>query len=283
MVNLLVGSSQLDRIQLPNGLSVILSPEFQNCKLSSYQNYDKTQICGKLPVQLQKAYVEMWEKFSVEKQRELISCSVAELKKYDASVFKDNALEIKSKGSNNFNKLTLNERMLKLLLTMNSSDFELTTDIEAKLVDCLIEMRNSKGNTNFISSAVLQNVKEAMTIEHFVLNLLVQKLDNIYFKEVRLKEILSEETSVRKNKKRKRKKKPQEQKKCHSSYNEIGAINFQKSQKIKSEHDCSGEQNSIYKKTKTPMLMSEKKNSKEDKSEKLETEKVHSLCEIQRS
>lgn len=161
-----------------------------------------------MPIQLKEAYASMWLNLSPIKQESIIKTTINKIDEFSNFCFDNydhiNDLTDSSHPSKSLNSL---ERMFKMLLTLNNHRSLDKIDIKTIYFEKVMEVKNNLGNSNFIWSSIACNIKDAFSMEHFFMNLMIQQLDTLYFKTFIINELQAETVDDKKKTKKKKNKK----------------------------------------------------------------------------
>lgn len=155
----------------------------------------------------------MWKNLSQSKQENIIKSAINRMDEFNALCFGDadkDLLEISANGQ--MNLLDPLERMFKLIIVMCKPPVTDRSELKAYCFEKITEIHKTIGPTNFMWLSIACNLKEAFTLEHFFMNLMIQQLDALYFKTYVINELGTDnEDDKKKLKKKKNKKKKHKQ------------------------------------------------------------------------
>lgn len=193
---------------------------FSTCWLISYFNYNDKEIFSKLPTQKKEFYIDIWKGLPEEKKEGIIRSVVEQVSSYNSLCFEDNDKRLSDLDiySPKYNCLSDSERMLKMLLHFKRLPKLKKEDIKNYLIRRLLEKKNGSEGSVFAATSISCNIKAAIDIEHFFMNLIVEKLDRLYYIKYVIEDF--EEEPVNEKKKQKKRKKKKNKKKKEQKNNE---------------------------------------------------------------
>jgi len=184
---------------------------FETRILRFYFQRDEQETYSKMAIQLRDNYVEIWKNFPEARQTEMINKALNSIDNFSQLCFTDNHLDPKSGSEEKYHQLKEKEATFKLLLMLNRSRENDRRIIKANLQLGLSRKLDDKGGAGFIRSSVACNIRDALHLEHFIMSLLVEQLEEFYMGSIMLS-LIEEETDAKKKKQKKKKKKAKKQK-----------------------------------------------------------------------
>lgn len=187
---------------------------FSFCGLTSYDNYDKTEIHSQLPIVKRNEFVEIWKEMNGTQKEKLIKNAINKADSFNSICFDKNDSELKQKKK--FNGLSNKEKMFKLVLYLNKDKYEKEGDcidkekFKDRIFKKLVERRRENGNANFVLDSVNGEIKKDVYVENFFLACMSRELHSIHYNSLASEEneleILEKQRKLKKKNKRKRKK-----------------------------------------------------------------------------
>jgi len=174
-----------------------------------------------MPIQQKEAYASMWINLSPSKQENIIKAAISKVDEFNPICF-DSEIFYDELNSKPYNSITPLERMFKLILSLNSTKSLEKNEFKSYYFEKILETKKTIGNSNFIWSSIACNIKDAFTLEHFFMNLMIQQLDLLYFKTYVINELdIEHADDKKKNKKKKHKKKKVKESGCCEKHPEF--------------------------------------------------------------
>ena len=211
-----------------------------------------------MPIQKKECYIEIWKGLTEVQKENMIKGAVNQLDAFNDLCFVDNRKKLSDVETYNpkFTLLDGKEKMLKMLFHieyMSSKERVDRADRGSSIIDRLHFKRNilsaksreeykesilewimvkrgSLENSIFASTAIACNIKAATYVENFVMNLLVERLDRLYYTKYVISNIEEDKTvekKKKKNKKRKKNKKKNNKKEEKSEVEQVKEVEEQ--------------------------------------------------------
>ena len=190
---------------------------FEKKILSNWVKHKNNVSYSPLPTQLRINLEDIWESFEEPNKFKLIDEALNEIENYSQECFKNNFNFISSKLDEKYRFLTNNETIFKLLLGFRGYKISDSGYIKNDLKRKILHLYYEKGTLVFIRECITPNFFKCVNPEQFVMNLLFQKLENIY--KMSFLNELTNEPKIQKSKKKKNKKKKNKKLECSLELN----------------------------------------------------------------
>lgn len=173
---------------------------------------------SKMPIELREEYTDIWKSMAQEEKESMISIAIGQLDNYRNEAFKTHKMRVGTKTKEGekrrdpaIRNMSWDEVMFKnifmLIPSEQQKDYNLYNREQLKdLLERRIRYQSNVASTNFVYAALTPNLKDAMRIERFCMNIMIMYLHDRYIQK-NIDDLLEEETQereVRRGKKRRK-------------------------------------------------------------------------------
>ena len=161
-----------------------------------------------MPIQQREVYATIWKGLSTDKQETVVKTAVNKIDEFNSICFVDMDKNLEEISANKqLNLLNPLEKIFRLVLTLSKVNITAPAQLKTYCFDKIMDIHKNVGPSNFIWTAIACSVKDAFKLEHFFMNLMIQQLDDLYFKTYVINELDNDKEDEKKKLKKKNKRK----------------------------------------------------------------------------
>ena len=158
------------------------------------------------PLTHRETYMEIWEKMPEKLKEDSIKKTVDKIHRFsDFCLFESNSLEYQI-SEFKLKNLSSEEKVLRYIVEANDYKMKDRAQFKKSILDDIEKIKKNTDSKKFIRISISKNYSHCVRIENFFISLIFEILDQIYFEQYVIAEIMKDETTKPKKKKNKKKK-----------------------------------------------------------------------------